>query len=297
MNLRGPELKMPEVKVPPFLADLYYDLRDRRLLPLIGLVVVAIVAVPFLLGDSPEQPPPPVALGGANPSGSAANGFKLTVVEATPGLRDYHRRLKSRTATDPFNQRFVAPAGGSGANDTASSGGPNAAPSGASVEDEGSVPVEVGPAPGSGSGGSGSPQPDDSGLRFFAFRPDVRFGVAGSEKLKTYDALEVGTRLPQKNPVVVFLGVSDDGKRASFAVSPEVAVIRGKGQCIGGTNSCTLLTIGAGHAVDLITGVPGRSYRLNVTQIQFIEVERPKPATSSSARRQPYGDFSQSFSK
>ena len=52
---KGPELKMPEMKVPPFLTDLYYDFRERRLLPLIGLVVVAIVAVPFLLGNGSEE--------------------------------------------------------------------------------------------------------------------------------------------------------------------------------------------------------------------------------------------------
>ena len=46
----GPELKMPDLKVPDFLVDLYWDLRDRRLLPLVGLAIVAIVAVPFLLG-------------------------------------------------------------------------------------------------------------------------------------------------------------------------------------------------------------------------------------------------------
>ena len=48
----GPELKMPDLKMPQFLVDLYWDLRDRRLLPLVGLVLVAIVAVPFLLGGS-----------------------------------------------------------------------------------------------------------------------------------------------------------------------------------------------------------------------------------------------------
>ena len=55
-KLKGPDLKMPDFKVPAFVSDLYYDLRDRRLLPLVGLVLVAIVAVPFLLsGGSEEQ--------------------------------------------------------------------------------------------------------------------------------------------------------------------------------------------------------------------------------------------------
>ncbi|HEY8816805.1 MAG TPA: hypothetical protein VIP57_17130, partial [Candidatus Dormibacteraeota bacterium] len=107
---KGPELKMPEVKAPDFLADLYYDLRDRRLLPLVALVVVAIAAVPFLLGGEVEQPtlPPPgaVALGSSGEKTS-----RLTVVEATPGLRDYRKRLRGRSPTDPFLQRYTEPAG------------------------------------------------------------------------------------------------------------------------------------------------------------------------------------------
>ncbi len=58
MKRVGPELKMPDLKnakVPPFLSDLYYDLHDRRLLPLVGLVLVAIVAVPFLLGGGSDM--------------------------------------------------------------------------------------------------------------------------------------------------------------------------------------------------------------------------------------------------
>ena len=65
---KGPDLKLPSfsslrrskgggegggsgLQAPDFLSDLYYDLRERRLLPVILLVVVAIVAVPFLLGE------------------------------------------------------------------------------------------------------------------------------------------------------------------------------------------------------------------------------------------------------
>ena len=58
MKRVGPELKMPDMKVPKGVSDFYQDLRDRRLLPVIALVVVAIVAVPFLLGDSQEAEVP-----------------------------------------------------------------------------------------------------------------------------------------------------------------------------------------------------------------------------------------------
>lgn len=310
MNLRGPELKMPEVKVPPFLADLYYDLRDRRLLPLIGLVVVAIVAVPFLLSNSPEQVAPVTSEGGSA-SGSAAGSSELAVVEATPGLRDPKKRLKGQTATDPFLQKF---AGGGSSSESEegeeSEGSSSEGSSFSSTPSESSEPVRVEvenesgetatverPGAGNGAPGSSGPVSPDSTTRYFGFRPNVRFGQAGSENLKNYPELAVGTRLPQKKPVAVFLGVSDDGKRATFALTPEVILVQGEGQCIGGAQSCTLLTLKTGDAVSLVTGSPDRTFRLNVTNIQWVEVDPPKPQKASSSSRKPFLDIAQSFSK
>jgi hypothetical protein len=109
MKRIGPELKMPklrggEMKVPPFLSDLYADLRDRRLLPLVALILVAIVAAPVLLaGDPPEPEPVPAPVVG----GSAPAAQSLTVVKAEPGLRNYKKRLAHRSPTNPFKQRFA----------------------------------------------------------------------------------------------------------------------------------------------------------------------------------------------
>jgi hypothetical protein len=106
---KGPELKKPDLKVPPFLGDLYYDLRERRLLPILALAVVAIVAVPFLLGGGSEEEEAGTGSAGAGPiagaSGTQASHF--TVVESKPGLRDYRKRLARRSPTDPFKQRFT----------------------------------------------------------------------------------------------------------------------------------------------------------------------------------------------
>lgn len=107
----GPELKLPDLgnlRVPAFLGDLYYDLKDRRLLPLVALGIVAIIAVPFLLAggsDKPEAHAPSVH--GSIATASGANG-SLTVVRSAPGLRDYRKRLH-RKPTDPFKQHFTAP--------------------------------------------------------------------------------------------------------------------------------------------------------------------------------------------
>ncbi|HSS04711.1 MAG TPA: hypothetical protein VLK89_05940 [Solirubrobacterales bacterium] len=313
-ELKKPDLKMPELKVPAFLADLYYDLRDRRLLPLVALVAVAIVAVPFLLGGEVEQPSLPV--GGAETAAleSGEKTSHLTVVEATPGLRDYHKRLRGRVPTDPFKQRFTAPTGGSessSSGDATSSSGSQPSSSSPAFS-EGSAPAEGAPAEaesgdaspggsshGGGSGGapSGKVDPTAPGLHFFGLRPDVRFGVAGSSKLNSYPDMPIGQALPKQDPVVVLLGVSEDGKRAAFHVSNEVALVRGPGDCTGGNRSCDLLFLRVGQAVDLLTGAPNRDFRLAVDGIDFIEVDPPKAAHTSAVQRQRDYGFSQSFIK
>ena len=113
---KGPELKLGKPRVPGFLVDLYYDLRDRRLLPLVALVVVAILAVPFLLGGDSGEAPEPAATGPIGSAQETDGTPTLTVVEAEPGLRDYRKRLRGRTPTDPFKQPSAgAPAASSSA--------------------------------------------------------------------------------------------------------------------------------------------------------------------------------------
>src|SRR4051794_27814087 len=100
---------MPDLKVPAFLVDLYWDLRDRHLLPLVGLAIVAIVAVPFLLsGGAESESTPGVSSLGAPPS-PESNPTNLTVVQAKPGLRVPGKRLRNDHPTDPFVQRYTSP--------------------------------------------------------------------------------------------------------------------------------------------------------------------------------------------
>jgi hypothetical protein len=310
MKRLGPELKMPDMKSlkdfepPEFLANVYYDLRDRRLLPLVALVVVAIAAVPFLLGGDAEEPavPPAAEAAEAALEEGVADASTLTVVEASPGLRDYRRRLRGRTATDPFKQRYTGvPEAAQLESSLSGSGSAAGATGGGSSEGSVTEVEETGPpsgagsspgpvsSPGSGgsggSGGSSKPDPDDSRLRFFAFRPDVRFGIAGSEDLTEYEDLATGRLLPKRTPVIVFVGVSEDGKQAAFDVSHEVALVRGEGRCIGGNQSCSLLLLKEGQAADLLTGKPNRDFRLKVEAIDFVRVKRPKAASSSAARQ------------
>ncbi len=321
-RLKGPELKMPNLGVPPFLADVYYDMRDRRLLPVVALVVVAIAAVPFLMGGS-EEPVPAETPEQAAESAKLEieDGSTLAVVESKPGLRDYRKRLKGRTPTDPFMQRYTgvpatsqlqsteAGAVTSGGGESTSVSVTETEESVTEVEKPGSStgtahsPGGDGSGGGGGSGGEGpSSGVDPDGMRLFGFRPDVRFGVAGTGDLHLYNDLALGSLLPKKKPLLVFIGVSENGERAAFDVSPEVTLVRGNGACIGGMRNCRLLFLREGEAVDLLTETPGRAFRLKVESIDFVELDLPpksERASGSSAagsRRGLAPGFPQNFS-
>ena len=96
-----------EVKMPPFFKDLYSDLRDRHLLPLVVVLLVAIVAAPILLKASDPDLSPTQAetsLPEAVPASA-----RLEVVADVPALRDYRDRLSDLVAKDPFKQHFSEP--------------------------------------------------------------------------------------------------------------------------------------------------------------------------------------------
>lgn len=91
----------PQVKVPGPVADLYGDLRDRHLLPLVALLIAAIVAAPILLNKSSDsQTEAPVAA--APSSGNEATGSSFSVVPAARRLRSPEKRLAHRQPLDPF---------------------------------------------------------------------------------------------------------------------------------------------------------------------------------------------------
>lgn len=301
MKLKKPALmkrtgKKSALKVPAIFSDLYNDLRDRRLLLPIALVVVAIAAVPFLLGDAETVAPPPV-VGASTPNAESASA-SLAVVEAEPGLRDYRRRLGNRTAANPFKQQHTSLPESAQIESTAAASSDNSG-SEAVVEVEAgeSDGGESAPAPGSSGDGEEGTPPDSDGQRFYAYRPNVRFGVAGSDELIVHEHLPLGRLLPQKNPILVFIGSSENGNQVAFNLTREVTRVRGPGRCVGGKEDCSLLILRAGQAVDLMTDV-GQTFRLHVIQIEFVEVERPLPAGSSAAAGKRNGlDHFQSFSK
>lgn len=106
------------MKVPKTLVDLYHDLRDRRLLPLVVLLLVTIVAAPILLSEKGDDKPTDATLPPApvqTSPGAASEGSKLAVVKVDPGIRNPRKRLAGRQAKDPFVQKFTGSGSGGAA--------------------------------------------------------------------------------------------------------------------------------------------------------------------------------------
>jgi hypothetical protein len=98
------------------------------------------------------------------------------------------------------------------------------------------------------------------------FRVDVRFGPAGSVKkvkdVKPLDALD---------PVAMFVGVSDDGRKAIFFVSSEVDAASGDGACVPlGGAGCGLLVLKTGEVERLDYTPDGSSYTLKLSDIERV---------------------------
>jgi hypothetical protein len=107
---KGPELKLSELKIPDFVYNLYYDLKERHLLPLVVILLVALVAVPIILERSnhSSDKEPGATMPTATASTAAGGEEALVVARTEPGLRELKRRFKHYRALDPFAEKTPA---------------------------------------------------------------------------------------------------------------------------------------------------------------------------------------------
>jgi hypothetical protein len=295
-------LTRPEMKAPAFLADIYYDLRERRLLPLLALIVVATAAVPFLLGDSEEEAPSPVASAVANASQLAQpDPSKLVVVEAKPGLRDYKKRLARNTKKDPFRQKFTSPMLKGARLDTESKTSTTT-----STTSTGTTSGS-GTGPSSGAPPPSAPKPDGKpdgrpDLVFYAFAINVRItkAVAGKKGGKKQEPIVKKRVLPQtplpgkKTPVVTYMGPATKDEKATgkalMLVSNEVQSVFGETTCVTGKGACQLIEVEPGFPVTFVYGENEVRFTINVLKLGLVVTGR------ADLDQEPPRD-SQSFSK
>lgn len=283
---KGPELKLSGIKVPGFLQDVYYDLKDRHLLPVAAVLVVAIVAIPIALSQkgSGDEEAAEVAGAGAAQSSVASQSGQL-VAKAAPGLRDYRRRLEHRAPQDPFKAKYANPEStGEGTGDSASE------PSGSSGT-ETSTSSE--PFSGSESGGSETTTTTHSELTYYSYAIDVRVtGGSGSERKTTvrHDLPEL-TMLPSREtPAIVYMGATKDGKKAVMTVSSDVQAIFGDAKCALGSERCELLVMEPGLPETFVYGGAGRTYKIELVKIDLVETDKLNRAPLGKPKKKQKGD-------
>jgi hypothetical protein len=301
-RFKGPELKLSDLKVPAVLRDLYRDLVDRRLLPLVGLVLVAIVATPFLLGGGgkPVVPAPePIAGGSAEEAG-------LTVLPAEPGLREPSKRLAGLPSKDPFRQHYTAPVFNKGAAPTSET----RTSSSSSSTSTSTSSTETSPEASSGGGGSSTPAPEAASppqssaggghggpggpgslqpgeIQLYSFAIDVKVAHtestrAGDRKMgapETRGEVKPASPLPgKKAPVLTYLGVDTGGKKALMLVSPEATSLFGDNKCLSGLSTCQLLALEQGTPEVVAFGDNGSRYKFELLKIEPVKGPKIKPA-------------------
>jgi hypothetical protein len=287
--VKRPQIKSPDIKVPEVVENLYRDLRDRNLLPVAALLVVAIIAVPIVLSMSsdstPAQAPSAEIVPADAPEAQAA------VLAENPGLRNYKQRLEDLKATDPFTQQFqssglsgttVESTSGdtgtvtssdetptsSGSLDVGSSSSSSVS-SGSTASTEPTTTVDAG-----GAGDTGDPTVEQTKPKFYTWKLDVHYGIVGDvqkrDNVKVLDLL---------SPVGVFMGASFDAEKAYFFLSSDVASVSGDGECLPAPTDCQFLTLEEGKSSDLVyqtTDIPTpTTYTLALDDINVVKAKKP----------------------
>jgi hypothetical protein len=247
--------------------QVFQDLVDRRLWPLAAALLVAVIAVPLLLSKPAKesQTPRAPASGLVGLDSAKLLGETSPVVSVSqPGVG--RRRLRRLARKNPFVQQAQPQGAATGNGLTVAGGGAGgtAEPSPRAPSAPGTSPLGVSNPTG---GGESQPTP-----RLFEYVVQVRFGTIGNT---TKREAKAGDFLPsEKNPVVLSVGASDDGKNALFLVTSG-ATAHGDASCIPSEAQCEILSMKKGDTEFLEVSPSAdtvATYELAVTDIELKEV-------------------------
>jgi hypothetical protein len=195
-----------------------------KLWPVAVLLLAALVAVPFLLAREPEAPAPLAPL----PVASEADDSIAEPVVAKVSTEDRDRRRRVLgVRKDPFRPAPVKKP--------------------KTEQQEGTVPppVEQAPAGGGTETGGGSPAPEKT--YYEAGTIIVRFGEASESATLEEFAIDKMAPVPDETlPLLVYMGLTKDGKKAKFLVDASVEV-DGDGNCKPHKSNCEVIELAVGE--------------------------------------------------
>ena len=227
------------------LQAIWQDLRSRKLLPVVGVLLVAIVAVPVVLSGSASSaaPVPPPAAPRVS-SGLPAVSETTVSASAAPGGRSRNPFAPSSAANAvPTSSTTAATATPVASGVTGSTSSPGSSSTGSTTS----------PSTPSSSGGQTptvpttipTPKPRHTTPELAADQSySVSLAITNSSGgLNTIDPLERLSPLPSAiSPLLVELGVLKGGSRVLFAVQPGT-IVSGPGSCVPGPIDCEILSL------------------------------------------------------
>ena len=234
-------------KLTGILADTWRGMVQRRLWPVAVLLLAGLVAVPLLLTAKPEPVAPPPATAAGDAAELAAQPL---VTVASAAERESARRVLG-ARKDPFK-----PTNRSKAGKQARKPGDGSSKTGTASSDGDSKPATgVGQAPASGGSGYVAPAPlptavpPDTGEK----RPQrpagslsVRWGTAGDEQLEALRVQRLDPLPTADEPLLVYLGLTEDGRKAVFMLDAGVTV-EGDGRCRPSPDDCQTVELAPGE--------------------------------------------------
>jgi hypothetical protein len=258
-----------------FALDLWQDLRDKRLWPVAILLVVALVAIPFVLRQPADETAPATASVPAASAAAADAGAQELAIKALQEGTGPPSQLDTFSEKNPFKPlvKDASVADVADALDT---------PSGVSGEtgaggggDTGST--ETGGTDSGDTGGTGETPDDDTAdpgddepkTIEYTYVLDITFTANGRKR--DIDGMQKLDILPNEaSPLLIFMGVTDSAGNAVFLVDSTLQTV-GEGKCKPSRSECAFLYLGAGAEQEFTTE-EGDSYRLLVDQIRKVKV-------------------------
>ncbi len=128
-----------------------------------------------------------------------------------------------------------------------------------------------------GSTGSGDAKPDtggDTGTRYFYYESDVLVGELGQPPKRINRVPRVEPLPSRDTPVVLYMGVANEGKVAVFSVSRDVVGVTG-GTCSPSPESCQLLALEKGKTAELSYAYANKVFSLKVADIRLRVTRKP----------------------
>ena len=229
----------------------WHQLVNRRLWPVAVVLLVALVAIPVVLARDPEaaEVPAPAPVGGTNVDDSLATPV---VAEAAAEDGDRRRRVLG-VRKDPFKPAPVktpepttqqATAPNTGGSPDPGYGMTTIKPPSFPGSSGGSMPSMPSPLP--------YPIPGPAAPQKKTYPANsviVRFGDAKSDSLERMllpKLAPLGGEGEDETPVLIYMGLTKDGKRAKFLVEASVEV-DGDGVCKPHPSSCEVVELAVGE--------------------------------------------------